>query len=240
MPTSSSAPPTSPPASASIRRLRRRVPQSLADQVYQQLRASIIQGHLEPGAKIVELDVAAQTGTSQGPVREALQRLERDGLVERRARSATLVTPLSTREIFELFSVRSLIEGSAVRHALARIGTEQLGELEALVEAMRAEGRRHNMYALTEHDMTFHRRLCEWSDSPVLLSAWLPLYSQIQRFIVQTHGTLYTDLVELADTHVPVIEALRGGNADEAAQAIQHHIMLTWNSYQSLGKPSLG
>ena len=230
------SPRTEPPAASRPHH----TPQSLADQVYQQLRASIIQGQLEPGTKLVEMEIAAQAGTSQGPVREALQRLERDGLVERRARSATLVTPLSTREIFELFSVRSLIEGSAVRHALRHIGPEQFDELETLVEYMRVEGRRNNLYALTEYDMAFHRRLCEWSASPVLLSAWLPLYSQIQRFIVQHHRALYPDLAQLADTHVPIIAALRGGDPDETAHAIQAHIMRTWNSYQSLGKLAAG
>ncbi|MCC7208059.1 MAG: GntR family transcriptional regulator [Anaerolineae bacterium] len=215
-------------------------PPSLADQVYQQVRAAIIQDRYEPGAPLVIAEIAAQAGTSPGPVREALHRLERDGLVERHTRSAARVTPLSTREIFELFSVRSLIEGSAVRYALPHVGPEQRAELEALVEAMRAEGRARNLYALTDADMAFHRRLCEWSDSPVLLSAWLPLYSQIQRFIVRYHGALYPDLVALADTHLPILAALGEGCPDAAAQAVQAHIMLTWNSYQSSGKPSLG
>ena len=80
---------------------------SLPDQVYDYLRTAIICAELPPGEKLVELEIAAQMGTSQGPVREALQRLEHDGLVERRARSATFVTSISIDEMYELFSVRS-------------------------------------------------------------------------------------------------------------------------------------
>src|SRR5215470_19708501 len=86
---------------------------SLSDQVYEHLRLAIIHTDLVPGEKLVELEIAAQMGTSQGPVREALQRLERDGLVERRARSATFVTSISPDEMYELFSIRSVIEGFA-------------------------------------------------------------------------------------------------------------------------------
>src|SRR5215470_12665444 len=86
---------------------------SLPDQVYEHLRRAIISAELPPGEKLIELEIAAQMGTSQGPVREALQRLERDGLVERRARSATFVTSISPDEMYELFSIRSVIEGFA-------------------------------------------------------------------------------------------------------------------------------
>ncbi len=61
-------------------------------------------------ARIVELDIAAEMGTSQGPVRKTLQKLEWEGLVERRARRETVVTNVSLGEIYELFAIRSLIE----------------------------------------------------------------------------------------------------------------------------------
>src|SRR3982750_1318734 len=87
---------------------------SLPDQVYEHLRRAIICAELLPGEKLIELEIAAQMGTSQGPVREALQRLEHDGLVERRARSATFVTSISTDEMRELIAVRSTVEGFGI------------------------------------------------------------------------------------------------------------------------------
>src|SRR6185436_6452712 len=106
-------------------RLRMSKPASLSDQVYEQLRSSIISAERNPGEKLVELEIAAQMGTSQGPVREALQRLERDGLVERQARSATYVSSISMDEMYELFSVRSVIEGYAIQRAAQKITPEQ-------------------------------------------------------------------------------------------------------------------
>ena len=78
----------------------RRKLKSLGDQVYEQLRSNIVSGELKPGDRIVELEIATMMGTSQAPVREALQQLEREGLVLRQARSATYVTRTSVNEIF--------------------------------------------------------------------------------------------------------------------------------------------
>jgi len=216
---------------------------SLSDQVYERLRTAIIRADLQPGEKLVELDIAAQMGTSQGPVREALQRLERDGLVERQARSATYVTDVSTDEMYELFSIRSTIEGFAIRRTAQRISPAQCADLDALVQKMAQAGSQKDMISLAEYDMQFHRLIVEWSGSAGLLRAWTPLSSQIQRFIVQSHPVHYPDFVEVGTRHQPIVAALRRGDAEEAAQAVQANIMLIWSriNLEQLGKsaPSL-
>lgn len=203
---------------------------SLPDQVYERLRLGIINGDLAPGEKLVELDIAAQMGTSQGPVREALQRLEHDRLVERRARSATFVSGINADEMYELFSIRSVIEGFAVRRAALKITPEQCDELDELVMTMTGAGSRHELITLAEHDMLFHRRLLEWSGSTGLLSAWNPLANQLERYIVYSHTRLYSDFVEIGKRHQPIVEALRLHDADAAERAVRSHIMLIWSN----------
>lgn len=209
----------------------RRGVRSLADQVYEYVRNGIIGGRLAPNVRLVELEIADTMGTSQGPVREALQRLEREGLVIKQAHSATFVTEVSTNEMYELFSIRSVIEGFAVRRTVARITQEQCGQLEALVEAMRDAARDDDMLALTEHDLQFHRLLCEWSGSATLMRAWDPLYSQIQRFVVRTHKGYFASLTDIADTHLPIIAALTAHNEETAVRLIQEHVMLIWSLF---------
>ncbi len=202
---------------------------SLSDQVYANLRTAIICDQLQPGEKLVELDIAAKMGTSQGPVREALQRLEHDGLVERQARSATFVTSISADEMFELFSIRSMIEGFAIQRTAQKITPAQCNELDEIIQQMAAAGSRNEIFPLAELDMQLHRRIVEWSDSAGLLLAWTPLSSQIQRFIVQTHPLHYPDLVEVGTRHQPIVEALRNHDAAGAARAVQNNIMLIWS-----------
>ncbi|MCC6803171.1 MAG: GntR family transcriptional regulator [Anaerolineae bacterium] len=201
----------------------------MSDQVYETLRTAIICLEIAPGEKLVELEIAAQMGTSQGPVREALQRLVHDGLVERRARSATVVTRLSTDEMYELFSVRGVIEGFAIRRTAEKITPEQCDSLVELVEKMAQFGQQKEMIPLAGHDMQFHRQIVEWSGSAGLLRVWNTLSSQMERFIIQSHVDVYIDFVEIGTRHYPIVEALRRHDADAAARAVQEHIMLIWS-----------
>ncbi|MCP5101070.1 MAG: GntR family transcriptional regulator, partial [Chloroflexi bacterium] len=110
---------------------------SLADQVAETLREAIIRNDLEPGMRLVELEIAQQMGMSQAPVREALQRLEQDGLVERRSRSATYVSEISMDEMYEINLVRKLVETLAICQTAENITTEQCDQLEQLVGQMK-------------------------------------------------------------------------------------------------------
>lgn len=205
---------------------------SLADQIYERLRMDIIIGILEPGERIVELDIAEMMGTSQGPVREALQRLELDGLVHKQARSATTVTSATRSEILELFKIRSLIESFAIKRVIPTISTEQIQELTFLVEQMKLAGAQDDIFSLTESDMIFHHQICVWSGSPALHRAWDPLYGQIQRFVVQTHKNYFESLTDLAETHYPIIQALQNREAEEASRIVEEHVMLIWSKIE--------
>lgn len=202
---------------------------SLSDQVYEYLRRAIITAELSSGEKLVELDIAAQMGTSQGPIREALQRLEHDGLVIRYARSATFVSTMSMNEMYELFSIRSVIEGFAVQHTVKSITADQCGQLDALVEKMAQAGREKDLIRLAELDVQFHRHIVEWSGREGLQRVWMPLSSQVQRFIVQSHPEHYLDFVEIGTRHQPIVDALRRGDTDEAVRVTQEHVMLIWS-----------
>src|SRR3546814_19413318 len=96
------------------------MPASLADQAYQGLLAAIAEGRLKPGERVRETALAEELGISRTPIREALQRLARDGLVQLDARSGARVAELSLAAIQELYDLREILEGSTAR--LAEIG----------------------------------------------------------------------------------------------------------------------
>lgn len=202
---------------------------SLADQVYEQIRVDVIRGALPPGHKLVELELAERMGTSQGPIREALQRLVHDGLVERFARSATFVTPISVDEIYELSYIRSTIEGFAISRTAQVITPAQCDELDELVAKMTSAANQGEIMSLADYDMGFHRRICEWSGNASLLRVWLPLSNQIQRFIVHSHPRRYPDLIHVATRHQPILDALRTREPEKASRLLRDHVMLIWS-----------
>jgi DNA-binding GntR family transcriptional regulator len=172
-------------------------------------------------------EIAAQMGAARRPVREALQRLDLDGLVERQAHSATFVAGISTDEMYELFTIRSVIESFAIRRTAQNITPNQCDELQELVEKMTDAGRNDDMLTLAEHDMGFHRRICEWSNSN---ACWrLGAAIQSDPAVRGTHHRAYfPDLVELAG-YQPIVDVLRSGDTQKAAQVVQEHVMLIWS-----------
>jgi DNA-binding GntR family transcriptional regulator len=206
-------------------------PVSLPEQIYTQLRAAILSGELAGGQRILEMDIANRTSASQASVREALARLENDGLVERRSRSGTFVTQVCEDEIRELFYIRAKVENYAIRRAINRISPQQYNDLEELVRQMHAAGLRGDMLSLGELDMKFHRSIVTTSGSGILLHAWAPLYSPIQRFVTQRHPHFFTDLTEVARLHGPILAALRAGDEVRAASVIEQHILLTMSEF---------
>lgn len=201
---------------------------SLCDQVWEELRKQIVHGERRPGERIVELEIAAQLGVSQGTVREALQRLEGEGLVERQSRTATYVTDFSIAEMYELSLVRTQVEGFTFRRAAARITDEQCDELQNLVEQLRQAARRKDLVALEKIDMQFHQRICELAGSRILLRIWLPLFTQLQRFIAQAHHRYFPEMSEIADGHQTLVDALRTRDPEKAAAALKDHVMVSW------------
>jgi DNA-binding GntR family transcriptional regulator len=210
---------------------------SLSEQVHKQLRQQIIHGELKPGVRLVELEIAAAMGVSQGPVREALQRLESEGLVERQSRTATYVSGASVEEMYELSIIRKAVEEFAFRRAARRITPAGCDRLQTLVDGMREAALRHDIVTMEGLDLEFHQTVCELSGSKHLLRVWLPLFTQLQRFIVEAHYRYFPQVVEIADGHQPLVDALRTGDPERAAAALHAHIMLSWSRISADRQP---
>src|ERR1700683_1061917 len=112
------------------------VPRPLPDIIYHWLREQILIGELVPGGEIRQELVARQFGTSRVPIREALSRLQAEGLIILRPRRGFAVTSLNQAEIVEIFELRMAVEEHAMRIATKERTQTDVREVEALVEAM--------------------------------------------------------------------------------------------------------
>ena len=199
---------------------------TVVEQIWSGLRRMILRGTLAPGTRLVELDIAAQSSASQASVREALHRLERDGLVVRRGRRGTFVTEVEPEKMLEIFHIRSTVESHALRRAVGSMTPERVTELETLVERMREAGRRGDIITVVETDMAFHERICTWAEHPTLLRVWELLYTQMERFLVLYDVAHFADLTQVAENHEPVLDVIRRGDPDEAARVMHDHVLI--------------
>jgi len=192
----------------------------MREQVKRVLLNRILDGTYQPGERLVELQIAREMNTSQGPVREALRELEGLRIVESQTYRGTRVRGVSAREMREAYQVRAVLEELAAQLAISQIGAN-LEPLIAEVEAMVAAGRLHDLDRFAEHDAAFHRLIVEASGNSVLLQVWDSLAFEARTRINLLWATV--SLEELAQLHQPIINALIRGDGKTAGQLLREH-----------------
>ena len=201
------------------RPLERRV---FREEIREQLIEDILNGRLAPGARIVETRIAQQFGVSQGPVREALRDLELFGFVVSSPFRGTQVRQISTEDLLEIYPIRAALEGVAARAAAVRIDAATLTLLEELIGVMREAAARDDHRAEADADHKFHHVIVQASGNRMLEHVWQTMRLSITTCV--THSVTHRSLVEIAERHVEVLNALRSRDADRAEAAIRRHI----------------
>jgi DNA-binding GntR family transcriptional regulator len=196
----------------------------LSEEAYDALRAAILGGRLPPGARIVEADIARQMATSRSPVREAVRKLEHEGLLEYVPRRGTIVVGLSHDDVADAYQLRAHLEGYGARLAATRASEAQLARLLEMIERMRECASSHDLEGLVAADVEFHRLVCDASGSPRLLQAWETLNPTRWTLV---SGLRATDLSleQIAERHWPILAALRSHKPDHAENIIRSHIL---------------
>ncbi|HEY3316306.1 MAG TPA: GntR family transcriptional regulator [Bacillota bacterium] len=196
---------------------------NLRDKVVAQLRQAIINGEFQPGDHLAETEVASQMGVSRGPVREAIQNLESEGLVMSIPNRGTYVATFSAEDIHELTSLRSVLEALAVRLALPNMTDEDVAELERLVKEMARAGRQGDLKTVVQRDLDFHELIFKRAHHRRLYGVLRGLHFQIRLFI-SASSLLYTSQESVAETHIPIIEAVKRRDQAYAEATVVRHI----------------
>jgi DNA-binding GntR family transcriptional regulator len=187
--------------------------------VRDEIRRLIILGEVAPGERLVEADFAERLGVSRGPVRTALAELERVGLVTSIARRGTYVTTFSRADLDELFDVTCALERLAARDAAAIATAEQVSRLEELLHKLGEAQRSGDPAKTVVADLELHRELMIVSGNRRLVRLWNQISEEI-RFVIAVTQRALPD-VEWARYNLPIIEALRRRDPDEAERAVQ-------------------
>ena len=201
---------------------------TLSDRVMRSVAEAIINEKLDPGGLLVESQIAEQMGVSRGPVREALVQLEHMGLVERISHKGTFVRELSEKDLRELYTLRSVLEGLAARLITKNYDTEALELLEGLVEQMQQAAENGDLETLLDLDLQFHNNLCSLSGHELLIRVWmnhLQMRFRLKRSLLLRKERLYTDPMEAVELHRHIVEVICSGDPQAAERAaVQHAI----------------
>jgi DNA-binding GntR family transcriptional regulator len=200
---------------------------SLQERTYNAVRAAILDGDYLPGERIYEGAIAAALGVSRIPVREAIRRLQQDGLLDVRPHYGIYVATIPSEEIEDIYRIRGVLEATAAALAAERMSDDEITELGEIVKEQRiaaaaAESLPREPVSVVQADR-FHHAIHVGAQSPRLLTLLEQIYAQVTHFRNLTLR-LPGRATASAEGHAAVYEAIRLRRADEAERVMRLHI----------------
>jgi GntR family transcriptional regulator of gluconate operon len=181
------------------------------------LRYAIISRELTPGQHLPELGLAERFGVSRVPVREALIRLDHEGLVRAEPRRGAFVVGMSLADIRELYEVRAILEVRGSQLAAAAATSENLANLRRIIRGFNAEAKGGDSESLAAVDIAFHREVMVAAHHRRLLATWDPLSGIIQTLLTLTNER--SNKSRILSAHRPLSTAIAAGDAAAAETA---------------------
>jgi DNA-binding GntR family transcriptional regulator len=198
---------------------------NLADAVTERLRDAILSGAFKPGQLLREEQLATMLDLSRGPVREALIRLEREGLVQVRRHRGTIVAQLSRIDVEEVYSLRLALERLAVQNAVRHATEEDFAAMEQVLAAFDvALADNPSEHEIARLDLQFHDIIYRAARHQRLYDCWANLRSQIYIFLL-SRNIANPDFRQITlKGHSNILDILRAGDEARAIQVIEDHL----------------
>lgn len=197
---------------------------ALADAATYRLREAILDGRLPAAERIVERDVSEAFGLSRGPIRDALRRLETEGLVELLPRRGARVATLSHHDAEEVIALRAAVEPVAVAFSLTRHRVELIGDLRETLSRMQFAAEQQDWPAAMLLDLEFHTAVYARSDARRTQRVWEGLRPFLLRAF-RLHPQVYGSGADIYESHLSLCQAYETGTQPLAEEATREHVL---------------
>ena len=195
----------------------------LREMVYEELKMQILKGSIIPGTRMMEVELAEEMGVSRTPIREAIRKLEREGLVTIEPRRGAYASMISTEDMVEILEVRQDLEGLAAYFAADRMNDEQMKELKEVSNNYNKAVKQGVMEDMIKYDTRFHHIIVESCRNKILMQ----MIEQLQELVLRFRYIYYDNFrraENMPEEHEAIISAIAEGNADKARAAADIHI----------------
>ena len=192
------------------------------DGVYRVLRTAILDGTVPPGEQLRETHIAADLGISRSPLREALTKLEEEGLVVKIPFRGSFVVEVSARDIAEIASIRVLVEPYAAELSAADLRGPKRPLLKQTIQELYAATDTNDIPASIDAHLRFHRLFYDFSGNTALQSLWNGWENKLRLYFAVDHPT-YNDLHEIAVEHERLAGLALEGDTDGFRKELVSH-----------------
>jgi len=216
--------------------------QTRQEMVSSYVRQAIMTGRLRPGDRLIEQALAVEMRMSRGPVRDALRRLEQEGLVHIFRNRGAIVSTLGLHEAYEFYLVRGHLEGLAIRLARDYMQPADIAFLEQQVERMADLcGADEDWLAATELDLAFHNRIVACSHNQSLIQTYSGMNVRINALFMTVKQYLPARLPHMPERHQKLIDVFRAGDWWRAESVVADHWYETAAEFkrllEAMGRP---
>lgn len=194
----------------------------LSDEVAHRIREAILTGQLKSGMRVVQEDWAQRLGVSRMPVRDAVSRLEAEGLVTVSATNVVTVAAVSESDVEDTYQLTASLAGLAARRAATHLTADELGELRRVHEELTAAVRREDAQTAQARNFEFHRLINRGSASPRLISLLRLVSAGVPQFSIRELSELGKATVR---EHAEILHALEQRDGERACRAIEDHLL---------------
>ena len=195
---------------------------STPEGVYRLLRAAILDGTVPVGGQLRERDIAVDLGISRSPLREALTRLEEEGLVVKIPFRGSFVVEVSAQDVAEIASIRLLVEPYAGELALETLRGPERPRFTQTVEELRQATDKNDIPASIDAHLQFHRLFYDFSGHGVLRGLWNGWETKLRLYLTVDHRS-YSDLHDIAVEHERLAAVALEGDTDAFRKELAQH-----------------
>ena len=195
----------------------------LREIVYDQLKRQILTGKISPGTRMMEISLADEMGVSRTPVREAIRKLEKEGLVTIEPRRGAYASNISVIDVIDTLEVREELEGFAAALAAERITNAEIDEMVAMTEKYAEAVTANDTEQIIHYDEMFHKAIVKASRNKTLIK----ISETVQELVLRFRYVYYDDFSRYENMpreHREIIAAIRKGSADEAKKVADTHV----------------
>lgn len=195
----------------------------LRDVVFNTLRQAIIKGELKPGERLLEIQLSEKLGVSRTPVREAIRKLELEGLVINSPRRGATVAGITKKHLQDVLEIRKALEELAIELACERMNDEGFAELENIHKEFLSNSGSDDSLYLANLDESFHDVIYESTNNPRLVQMLANLREQMYRYRLEYIKAKDKRAMLIAE-HEIILKEVRLRHVEEAKKAIRSHI----------------
>lgn len=208
---------------------------SLRGRVFHKLREDILNGKYKEHEELKEAAIGEALGVSRTPVREAFRQLELEGLIQIVPNKGAYVTGITSKDVKDIYMIRSSLEGMCARLATEHITKEQLEEIEENVYLASFHAAKGHMEQMAELDNRFHHILYDACDSKMLQKLLQDFHQYVIRIRKKTLSTMERGMAS-NEEHRRIMEAIKAKDPDEAERLATLHMV---NAYENIVKSGL-